>query len=141
MKPIRVAVCMLAAAGVVGLFGHGGVAAALCGVAAAVAGLGLAAPRRPRLVPGVLVNAFDRLPALSTSHALERGHCAKVIFDAAPDAEDCCGGPERIWYEILEVHPGPRYRGKLSNVPEFVACPEFLDFGPEHVIAVEDAAA
>jgi hypothetical protein len=52
------------------------------------------------------------------------------------------GNSERMWVKVLEILPGPRFKGTLDNDPFFEAeapkCGESIEFGPENIATILD---
>jgi hypothetical protein len=52
------------------------------------------------------------------------------------------GNCDRMWVKVLEVLPGPRFKGSLDNDPFFVdeapKCGDLVEFGPENIATILD---
>jgi len=51
------------------------------------------------------------------------------------------GSCDRMWVKVMEVLPGPRFKGTLDNVSFFVGAPEcgeLVEFGPENIATIMD---
>ncbi len=96
-------------------------------------------------------NGSFEIPSESRRKGLHFGWQAKLAFELIDEndqhsgrnngysevmvskAGNCAG--ERMWLEVIDVMPGPRYLGRLVNQP-IVVNAEFddrIDFGPEHI--------
>ena len=91
----------------------------------------------PAMINGVLRNKEHpntfHIPPEEERKNLPIGSFAKVGF------EDPAGGGERMWFRIVSATNG-RYIGELNNHPAVVDGLQYgdkVEFGPEHVLAVE----
>lgn len=81
------------------------------------------------------------IPPLEHRRRLAVGRYAKLLFACAlrtVNGQEHDG--ERMWVEVVAVGRDGRYTGRLANDPIVVtelACDDPVEFGPEHVIAID----